>query len=69
MIEITSPCIRRCCLDNNDVCIGCLRTMDEILQWSQASNSVKSEIMHRVEQRCLQRLSEQQGNESLLQTK
>ncbi|MDT8371935.1 MAG: DUF1289 domain-containing protein [Gammaproteobacteria bacterium] len=58
MIEIASPCIRHCCLANNDMCIGCLRTMDEVVQWSQASDKLKSEIMHRVEQRRLQCLSE-----------
>lgn len=69
MSEMTSPCIRNCCLDRNDICIGCLRTVDEIVQWSQASNSVKSEIMRCVDQRRLQRLSERQRNEDNLQTK
>lgn len=29
-----SPCIDVCVLDENDVCTGCLRTLDEIAGWS-----------------------------------
>nr|WP_254619459.1 DUF1289 domain-containing protein [Vibrio metschnikovii] len=25
-----SPCVRHCCLDDKDICIGCGRTLDEI---------------------------------------
>lgn len=56
MKEIASPCVRNCCLDNNDTCIGCLRTLTEIQQWSQASNQLKHEIMTNVEQRRLQQI-------------
>lgn len=30
---VTSPCVRRCTLDQDDVCVGCGRTLDEIRQW------------------------------------
>lgn len=43
--EIPSPCIRNCCLDDKDVCLGCLRTIDEILIWSQADDKQKREIL------------------------
>jgi predicted Fe-S protein YdhL (DUF1289 family) len=33
---IESPCIRRCCLDSQDICLGCGRTLDEILAWGNA---------------------------------
>lgn len=29
----SSPCVRRCCLDADDICLGCFRTMDEICAW------------------------------------
>jgi len=39
-----SPCIRRCTLDEEDVCLGCGRTLDEILEWSNATLARKLEI-------------------------
>ncbi|MGS2720806.1 DUF1289 domain-containing protein [Paraglaciecola aestuariivivens] len=42
---IASPCIRHCCLDNQDLCAGCFRTLDEILIWGQASDSQKQQIL------------------------
>jgi len=32
-----SPCIRVCTLDDNDLCIGCARTLEEIVAWSGMS--------------------------------
>ncbi|EKO3464267.1 DUF1289 domain-containing protein [Vibrio fluvialis] len=34
---VPSPCIRNCCLDDNDVCLGCFRTLEEILAWTRSS--------------------------------
>ena len=35
---IVSPCINRCCLDEAGlICVGCLRTLDEIIDWGTAS--------------------------------
>ena len=36
-----SPCVRICCLDDNDVCLGCGRTLDEIRRWSEMSDAQK----------------------------
>jgi len=33
-----SPCVRNCCLDENDVCLGCGRLLEEILRWHEASD-------------------------------
>ncbi len=30
---VQSPCIRNCCLDDFDVCLGCFRSIDEIKEW------------------------------------
>lgn len=46
-----SPCIRNCCLDQNDMCVGCFRMLDEILIWGQASNDKKQAIITKLEQR------------------
>jgi uncharacterized protein len=42
---IASPCIRICCLDDANVCIGCGRTLDEIRLWSEMSEQEKSETL------------------------
>lgn len=36
-----SPCVRNCCLDNNDICLGCFRSLEEIRQWSQADEAIR----------------------------
>ncbi|ELY5216510.1 DUF1289 domain-containing protein [Vibrio cholerae] len=45
MCSCKSPCIRNCCLDDKDICIGCGRTIDEICRWTNATNSEKQEIL------------------------
>lgn len=46
-----SPCIRHCCLDENDVCLGCRRTLTEILGWQQLSDAQKHSLMDELKQR------------------
>lgn len=53
MPEISSPCVRNCCLDNNEICLGCGRTVKEILYWGDASDSEKLEILKKAKQRKL----------------
>ena len=45
--SIPSPCVRNCCLDESDVCLGCFRTIVEICGWSAASETEKAEILAR----------------------
>lgn len=42
MSSIASPCIRNCCLNEKDICLGCFRSIDEILIWGTASDEQKS---------------------------
>lgn len=42
---IESPCIRNCCLDQQDICLGCFRHIDEITGWGQFSDSKKAHII------------------------
>ena len=42
-----SPCVRNCCLDHEDVCLGCNRTIQEICGWHKASAAEKTEILVR----------------------
>lgn len=44
---IQSPCIRQCCLDDRDVCLGCGRQLDEILAWHAAAAEQRQQILAR----------------------
>ena len=46
-----SPCIRRCCLDHRDVCLGCARTLQEILNWHQMTPAEKQNLLNDLERR------------------
>jgi predicted Fe-S protein YdhL (DUF1289 family) len=48
---ITSPCISVCFLDENDVCLGCYRSAQEITDWSVFSNQQKKVVMDGVKKR------------------
>ena len=46
-----TPCINNCCLDENDVCCGCKRTLDEILHWSGYSQKERIKLMAEIRER------------------
>jgi predicted Fe-S protein YdhL (DUF1289 family) len=48
MKRIESPCVGRCGLNKNDICIGCWRSLEEIKVWAQADEEIKKEILMRV---------------------
>lgn len=54
-MTIPSPCIKNCCLDQADICIGCGRALTEITQWTVSSDSEKQQILTEAEQRRKQR--------------
>jgi len=49
--RIQSPCIRNCCLSNEDVCLGCFRLITEITGWSEADDVERLEILVKAEHR------------------
>ncbi|MDC0664265.1 DUF1289 domain-containing protein [Marinobacter sp. SS21] len=49
--KVLSPCVSVCALDENDVCIGCHRTGDEILKWSQLTNDERRDVLRLVAKR------------------
>ncbi len=51
MNKIESPCVRNCCLNEHDICIGCLRTLEEIKEWGKASEQRKREVLEQIKQR------------------
>lgn len=46
-----SPCISVCVLDENDICMGCYRSADEITDWFMASDDQKREVLCRARER------------------
>jgi uncharacterized protein len=48
---IESPCVRNCCLNDDDVCLGCRRTLHEIMHWQASTNEEKLAILKRAEAR------------------
>jgi len=52
MNDIPSPCVRNCCLDRDDICLGCSRSVDEVIEWGSASAERKLEILANVKKRC-----------------
>ena len=48
--KVVSPCIKICTLQN-DFCIGCGRTTQEIAEWSKASDEKKRDILERLPDR------------------
>ncbi|WP_116473255.1 DUF1289 domain-containing protein [Zobellella maritima] len=48
MSEVRSPCTKKCTLDENEICLGCRRSIGEIMQWSRADNEQKRQILARV---------------------
>ena len=48
-----TPCQRNCCLDHDDICLGCGRSLTEICGWHQADEIQKQNILALAEQRLL----------------
>ena len=44
MSNIHKPCMKKCCLNEDDICLGCFRTFNDMLMWNKASIEDK-EIM------------------------
>ncbi len=49
--EPRSPCISVCLLDDDDICVGCYRSADEITEWFMADGEHKQEILRRCRER------------------
>jgi predicted Fe-S protein YdhL (DUF1289 family) len=49
--RIASPCIRNCCLDEQDVCLGCFRSLTEITQWTQVNDATRQQFLDNAGQR------------------
>ncbi|MFB6167908.1 MAG: DUF1289 domain-containing protein [Halobellus sp.] len=45
---VESPCVDRCALDEEGVCLGCGRTMAEIRRWASLSTAERRAVVDRV---------------------
>jgi len=48
---VASPCVHVCALDDEDICIGCQRSVAEITRWSLMENSERREVLMRCHER------------------
>jgi predicted Fe-S protein YdhL (DUF1289 family) len=46
-----SPCIENCCLNDEKICLGCFRSIEEITQWQQMNDKMRLEVLHKAENR------------------
>ena len=45
---VSTPCIRTCTLDRDGVCLGCHRTVDEIIRWRDLDEAERLRLMRDV---------------------
>lgn len=48
---VPSPCVSLCKLDDERVCVGCFRHVEDIREWRSADDDRRREIRQRAEQR------------------
>ncbi|MFT4766841.1 MAG: putative Fe-S protein YdhL (DUF1289 family) [Oleispira sp.] len=48
---VKSPCVSICCLNEEDVCLGCYRSCDEICKWGAMDNEQRNDVMKKVAER------------------
>lgn len=52
MGKTNSPCNGICIMDEDtELCVGCLRTSDEIANWEDYSDEQRAEVMREITQR------------------
>jgi hypothetical protein len=61
MSGIASPCVRNCCLDEREVCLGCGRSLDEIKAWSEAGDAERLAILEQAGRRRAEREARMQA--------
>lgn len=49
--KVKSPCIRQCCLNEQDICLGCGRSLQEILDWTKVTEEERGAVLVRAQLR------------------
>lgn len=50
---VASPCVSICALDDDDICTGCQRTVDEITRWSRMDNAERRVVLGLCQERAV----------------
>jgi predicted Fe-S protein YdhL (DUF1289 family) len=50
-VAVASPCVDVCRLDAQGLCVGCRRSLEEIAEWSRATEARRREILRNVAER------------------
>ena len=45
---IQSPCVAKCGLNEEDICMGCYRHIDEIVAWGKADDDYKADVLQKL---------------------
>ncbi|AWT11105.1 MULTISPECIES: DUF1289 domain-containing protein [Stutzerimonas] len=48
---VASPCVSLCALDDDDLCVGCQRSSDEIRRWGLMDNEERRQVLRRCNER------------------
>lgn len=48
-MNLISPCVASCKLTEEDICIGCKRTIEEIINWRSYTDNQKKAVFTRLE--------------------
>lgn len=43
--DVASPCVGVCVIGDDDLCVGCARTLDEIAGWGTASFAARRAVL------------------------
>ena len=57
--SVFSPCVRNCCLDVNDICLGCFRSLTEITSWLKVDEITRQQYLQNAKKREAQRYAKQ----------
>jgi uncharacterized protein len=49
--SLSTPCIRNCCLTDDDICLGCFRSLNEISLWTKVDENTRHDILINAEKR------------------
>ena len=52
-LKTASPCARNCCLDGDDICLGCFRSITEIIQWTMVDDPTRQQFLKNIAERKL----------------
>lgn len=52
---VRSPCVSICALDDDDLCIGCERSGQEISRWGRMDDAERREVLVRCAERACRR--------------